>query len=121
MPLLDRTLRDHAHHFPDAQRCNGWQDKIAWRNMLPAQGLGDSARAKQAFSRPAVATVLSPTFAELDAGYLSAESLRRRGWFDAGGVESLRRRARTGSLLAAKQWSALLILEIWARHHVVRH
>jgi asparagine synthase (glutamine-hydrolysing) len=118
MPLLDRTLRDLAHQLPDARRCNGWRDKIAWRDMLRAQGLDDSARPKQAFSPPAVATVCSPTFAELDVGYLSADSLRRRGWFDADGVESLRQRARAGSLLAAKQWSSLLILEIWARHYV---
>ena len=118
MPLLDRTLRDHAHRLPDAQRCNAWRDKIAWRNMLRAQGLGDSARPKQAFSPPAVATVRSPTFAELDAGYLNADSLRRRGWFDADGLDALRRRARAGSLLASKQWSAALILEIWARHFV---
>lgn len=118
MPLLDRTLRDYAHRLPDAQRCTGWRDKIAWRNMLRAQGLGDTARAKQAFSPPAVATVRSPTFAELDAGYLSADSLRRRGWFDADALDVLRRRARAGSLLAAKQWSAVLILEIWARQYV---
>jgi asparagine synthase (glutamine-hydrolysing) len=118
MPLLDRTLRDFAHRLPDAQRCNGRRDKIAWRNMLRAQGLSDSARAKQAFSPPAVASVRSPTFAELDAGYLSADSLRRRGWFDADALAGLRRRARAGSLLAAKQWSAVLILEIWARHYV---
>jgi asparagine synthase (glutamine-hydrolysing) len=43
---------------------------------------------------------------------------RHRGWFNASGVETLRRRALAGSLLAAKQWSALLILEIWARHYV---
>lgn len=117
MPLLDRTLRDYAHRLPDAQRSNGWRDKIAWRNMLRAQGLGDSARPKQAFSPPAVATVCSRTFGELDAGYLSAESLRRRGWFRADGLESLRRRARAGSLIAAKQWSAVLVLEIWARSY----
>lgn len=120
MPLLDRTLRDHAHRLPDAQRCNGWRDKIAWRNMLRAQGLGDSARPKQAFSPPAVATVRSQAFAELDAGYLNADGLRRRGWLDADGLDVLRRRARAGSLLAAKQWSAVLILEIWARHYVDR-
>jgi asparagine synthase (glutamine-hydrolysing) len=121
MPLLDRTLRDYAHRLPDSQRCNGWRDKIAWRNMLSAQGLGDTARPKQAFSPPAVATVRSPTFAELDVGYLSADALRRRGWFDVNGVESLRQRARAGSLLAAKQWSAVLILEIWAQHYRVGH
>lgn len=118
MPLLDRTLRDYAHRLPDARRCNGWRDKIAWRDMLRAQGLSDSARPKQAFSPPAVATVCSRTFGELDAGYLGGDSLRRRGWFAADGLESLRRRARAGSLIAAKQWSAVLILEIWARHYV---
>jgi asparagine synthase (glutamine-hydrolysing) len=118
MPLLDRTLRDYAHRLPDTQRCSGRRDKVAWRNMLRAQGLGDAERPKQAFSPPAVATVRSPAFAELDAGYLGADSLRRRGWFAAKGVEALRQRARAGSLLAAKQWSALVILEIWARHYV---
>lgn len=117
MPLLDRTLRDYADRLPVARRCNGWRDKIAWRDMLRGQGLRDSARPKQAFSPPAVATVRIRTFAELDAGYLGADSLQRRGWFSADGLESLRRRARAGSLIAAKQWSAVLILEIWARHY----
>lgn len=118
MPLLDRSLRDYAGGLPMTRRCNGWRDKIAWREMARKQGLRASARPKQAFSPPAVATVRDPTFGALDAGYLSPDSLRRRGWFLPAGIASLRRRARAGSLIAAKQWAALLILEIWARHYM---
>ncbi len=118
MPLLDAGLRDLALDRLAATPFRGWLDKPLWRRLLRASGIAGGARSKQAFSPPAVATVRSATFIELDASYLNADSLRARGWFNPDALQALRARARAGSLLAAKQWSAILMLEMWARHYL---
>jgi hypothetical protein len=64
---------------------------------------------------PAVAVVRSAAFATLAGDFLSPSAIRARGWFRPEAVAAMADRARHGSFLAAKQWAALVILEIWAR------
>jgi hypothetical protein len=59
--------------------------------------------------------VRSPEFRELAAAYLSEFAVRQRAWFDPASVGGIQQRALNGSFLAAKQWAALVMLEIWER------
>lgn len=104
MPFLDPRIA--ALSCPDAKK--------AWRRCAKRAGMPSSGRPKQAFSLPAVEVVRSPVFLEIASGYLNPEAIVRRGWFDAAAVERIKTRALDGSFLAAKQWAALVILEIWA-------
>lgn len=105
MPFLDPRLAAMTH--PDAKR--------HWRRCAARAGWKRAQAPKQAFSIPAAALASSPAFTALADGYLSPSSVRARGWFDPQAVAGIGQRAREGSFLAAKQWAALLILEIWTR------
>jgi asparagine synthase (glutamine-hydrolysing) len=53
---------------------------------------------------------------ELLGDLLSAESLRRRGWFDADAVGRLLEADRKGRVDAAYPLFAVLCIELWATH-----
>ena len=105
MPFLDPRLA--ALQFPDAKK--------TWRSCAARAGWANSKTPKQAFALPAVDLVRSPEFRELASAYLSEFAVRQRGWFDPAGVGGIQQRALKGSFLAAKQWAALVMLEIWER------
>jgi len=105
MPFLDPRLA--ALNFPD--------NKKTWRRCAARAGCAQSNAPKQAFALPAADLVSSPEFRELAAAYLSEPAVRQRAWFDPAGVATIQQRALGGSFLAAKQWAALVMLEIWER------
>ncbi|TAG08707.1 MAG: asparagine synthase (glutamine-hydrolyzing) [Verrucomicrobia bacterium] len=105
MPFLDPRLA--ALQFPDAKK--------TWRLCAAKAGWADSKKPKQAFALPAADLVRSPEFLELASAYLSESAVRQRAWFAPAKVVSIQQRALKGSFLAAKQWAALVMLEIWER------
>ncbi len=105
MPFLDPRLA--ALQFPDAKK--------TWRHCAARAGWTHFNTPKQAFALPAVELVKSPEFRELATAYLSPLAVRQRAWFDPAGVARIQQRALNGSFLAAKQWAALVMLEIWER------
>jgi len=121
MPLLDKSLRDYALNLPSGALSALWTDKKEWRCMLAAQGHKQTTKPKQAFAPPAIGAVQSETFRALMSDYLNPDSVKRRGWLNMKHLEGLQKRAQSGGLLAAKQISALLILEMWAREFVDKH
>lgn len=110
MPFLDPRLAAHQQL--------GDLGKTHWRRAARLAGWSRSRTPKQAFALPAAELVASPAFRELAAGFLDPHSIRQRGWFHPHAVATIETRALTGSFLAAKQWGALLILEIWARRYL---
>jgi len=105
MPFLDPRIASLRH--PDAKK--------TWRQCASRAGMPRPGRAKQAFAMPAVEIVRSRVFRDMASGYLNPFAIRQRGWFDAAAIADIERRALQGSFLAAKQWAALVMLEIWAR------
>ena len=105
MPFLDPRLA--ALTRADSKR--------QWRACARRAGWSQAHAPKQAFAMPAVAVVRSAAFATLAGDFLSPSAIRARGWFRPEAVAAMAERARHGSFLAAKQWAALVILEIWAR------
>jgi len=105
MPFLDPRLA--ALQTPDAKK--------TWRRCAARAGWAHAKLPKQAFAVPAVELVRSPQFRELAAAFSSQSAVRERAWFDPASVARIEQRALNGSFLAAKQWSALVMLEIWER------
>ncbi len=121
VPLLDVELVALAARLPAALKQHGsegkWIFKKAMEPLLPREVI---YRPKTGFGAPLRAWLKGP-LAGMLGDILSADTLKRRGWFDPVAVEALRARDRNGQADAAYPLFALLCIELWARQFVDSH
>ena len=115
VPLLDRDLVALAARLPVAykqRRAEGkWIFKQAMEGILPREVI---YRPKTGFGAPLRAWLHGP-LQPLLGDLIGADSLRRRGWFDAVAVARLREADRQGRVDASYPLFAVLCVELWAR------
>ncbi|MAJ59440.1 MAG: asparagine synthase (glutamine-hydrolyzing) [bacterium TMED88] len=115
VPLLDPDLIDLAASLPVEYKQRGgegkWIFKAAMEPLLPKQVI---YRPKSGFGVP-LRSWLRKELRPMVEDTLSAESLNRRGLFDAEGVQSMLERDRSGSIDAAYTSLSLMCIELWCR------
>ena len=115
VPLLDPDLVALAARLPILFKQRGaegkWIFKQAMEGILPREII---YRPKTGFGVPLRAWLHGP-LKPLLGDLLSAESLRRRGWFEAGAVARLLEADRSGRIDAAYPLFAILCVELWGR------
>lgn len=115
VPLLDPDLVALAARLPLNYKQRGaegkWIFKKAMEGILPHDVI---YRPKTGFGAPLRAWLRGP-LKELVSDILSADSLRRRGWFDPEAVVRLLEADRVGRVDAAYPLFAVLCVELWGR------
>jgi len=115
VPLLDPDLIDLAASLPVEYKQKGgegkWIFKTAMEPLLPKQVI---YRPKSGFGVP-LRSWLRKELRPMVEDTLSAESLNRRGLFDAQGVQKMLERDRSGSIDAAYTSLSLMCIELWCR------
>jgi asparagine synthase (glutamine-hydrolysing) len=115
VPLLDDELVALTARIPSRLKLRRWQRKYVFKKsqegVLPKEIIW---RRKAGFGAP-VRAWLEQDLAPMMDDLLSAETLRRRGFVDAGSVERMRHANSAGDADYAIQLYALLSLELWAR------
>jgi asparagine synthase (glutamine-hydrolysing) len=116
-PFLDYRLVEQALAMPLSMKRAGGRNKLVLRKflakLLPKELIDPG---KQAFYAPLTGETRD-SFERLVEVHLSAEAVARRGWFAPEFVAGLRA-FRFGNMLANRQLTALLMLELWATEHL---
>jgi asparagine synthase (glutamine-hydrolysing) len=115
VPFLDPDLIDLAARLPISYKQRGrigkWVLKKAMENYLPHEVI---YRPKTGFGVP-LRHWIQHSLRPLVEDILSAESLRKRGIFDPGGVDRLIRLDRSGRLDGSYIIFSLICIELWCR------
>ena len=118
VPFLDPDLVDFAARIPERLKQHGrvgkWVLKKAMEPFLPRDVI---YRPKSGFGAPLrrwMRGELRPLLGEL----LSADSLRRRGFFEPSAVHRLIQRNDSGEVDGAYTLLSLLSIEIWCRRFI---
>ena len=116
-PFLDHRVFAYSAALPPERKLDGMRDKIALRDLadglLPAEIV---ERPKQPYRAPEVAPFFSDDAPEWVADALGADALEETGIWDAGRVEGLLRRCRTGRATGVREGMALvgiLTTQLW--------
>jgi asparagine synthase (glutamine-hydrolysing) len=120
VPLLDLELVEFAARIPARVKQKGgvgkWVFKKAMEPYLPHDVI---YRPKSGFGAP-LRQWMRGDLRSLVGDLLGAESLRRRGLFDAAAVQRLVDANQSGGLDASYTLLSLLSIEIWCRKFVDR-
>ncbi len=117
-PFLDRRVVELAFSLPLHMRIRGPHKKYIVRRLLRDYLPADLIeRPKRGFTAPVAYWLRNDLRSELEER-LSAETIKRRGFFDPAIVSSLVREHLVGSHDHAQLLWALLILEWWLEHQV---
>lgn len=118
VPLLDHRIVEFALNLPPHLKLNGDETKSILRKVaaprLPSAVLG---KAKEGFSIPLkqwLCTDLRPIMNDL----LAPETLRRRGYFDAGTVTRWIEEHQRGRANHSHRLWALMVFELWCQSMV---
>jgi asparagine synthase (glutamine-hydrolysing) len=118
VPFLDLAVVDFAARVPSRFKQRGrvgkWVLKKAFEPYLPAEVIH---RPKSGFGAP-LRRWMRNELSELVGDLLSPESLRKRGLFRPGAVQSLIAANRSGVTDASYLLFGLLCIEIWCRTYV---
>jgi len=121
VPLLARPVVEYATALPAARHVSLRETKIPLRRA--ARGIVPDAviqRRKAGFGAP-VRKWMRDDLGEMWSDLSVESSLRRRGWFDADVLRSIRRRSQEGGEdLYMLQW-AVMTVETWAREFLDRN
>jgi asparagine synthase (glutamine-hydrolysing) len=116
-PFLDHRVFAYSAALPPERKLDGMRDKIALRDLadglLPAEIV---ERPKQPYRAPEVAPFFSDDAPAWVADALGAGALEETGIWDAGRVEGLLRRCRTGRATGVREGMALvgiLTTQLW--------
>jgi asparagine synthase (glutamine-hydrolysing) len=116
VPLLGNAVLEAAERLPAGARRGKRLLRSAAAGIVPREIL---ARRKAGFGAPVQGWLQGPLKPLLDE-YLSAASLRRRGWFDPPAVERLLADEFAGRAHRYLLIYELLVLEAWAREFLDR-
>jgi len=118
LPFTDHKIIEFAMRMPAEMKLRGRRTKFllreAVRPLLPPEIL---ARPKLGLNPP-MGMWLRRELMPLMERYLSAETVRRRGWFRAESVQRLVEQFRSGKWDYSMHMWSLLVLEEWARQYV---
>jgi asparagine synthase (glutamine-hydrolysing) len=118
VPFLDLELIDFAARIPDHLKQRNttgkWVLKRAMEPYLPKEVI---SRSKTGFGAP-LRRWMRYELRELVGDYLSVESLKRRGLFDAATVQRLIATNNAGRVDASYTLLSLLCIEIWCRRYL---
>ena len=113
-PFLDHRLVELAFQMPERMKLRGlvdkWVERDLARRLLPRENVG---RSKNPFYLPLEVFRDSPVLQALIRETLSAERVRKRGYFKVDSVQRLVHRMESGEFLVLKQVLSLVILELW--------
>jgi asparagine synthase (glutamine-hydrolysing) len=120
VPFLDTAVTSFAFSLPGRQRVSGFRKKVLLRKAVAPLVPGQIVRGKKrGFSIPAAAWLrgdLEPFARET----LSADTLRRQGYFDPEAVERVLDRHVRGEEDLSRQLWGLLAFTLWHERHVER-
>ncbi|HET7041409.1 MAG TPA: asparagine synthase C-terminal domain-containing protein, partial [Gemmatimonadales bacterium] len=117
VPYLDHRVAEFAARLPESRKLRGLKDKMVLRQwaagILPK---ASAARPKQPYRAPVAAAFFGARAPDYVADLLSPEALRRNGVFDAGAVQGLVRRYRSGQAAGMREGQALVAVlstQLW--------
>jgi asparagine synthase (glutamine-hydrolysing) len=120
VPLLDHHVVELAATWPSAWKVRGRQGKVLFKRLaarrLPRRIV---ERPKRGFAIPMAAWLRGP-LQELAGDLLSAERLRRQGWFDPAAVQQMLGEHRDRRVNRRKPLFTLLAFQLWHQRWMER-
>lgn len=112
-PFLDFRVVESALNLPDEWKLHGGRNKILLRRLVERiYPVELRPKGKQAFYMP-MAVEYAKTYNNWVSSLLTKESVERRGIFCWGYIEGLFELSRRSSMLATRQLTCLVMLELW--------